>query len=127
MHASVIRASDVRISETPNAVMTTLASPTLGGTRDLSLWRVHARAGVVGPVHAFDTEQIWTLMTGEASFAVAGETFALNAGDTLCVAAHVTRQMTIKMDAEFIVSGHGSAKATTPGAESEGVTPPWIR
>jgi quercetin dioxygenase-like cupin family protein len=127
MVAAVTRSSDVRASETPNAVMTTLASPSLCGTRDLSLWRVHARAGAVGPVHVFDSEQIWTLVSGEASFIVDGETFALDAGDTIQLAANVTRQMNIAADAEFIVSGYGSAKATTPGSGTDGITPPWIR
>ncbi len=127
MVAAVTRSSDVRTSETPNAVMTTLASPSLSGTEDLSLWRVCAQAGAVGPVHAFDSEQIWTLMTGEASFIVDGETIALDAGDTIHLAAHATRQMTIAVDAEFIVSGRGSAKATTPGSDTDGITPPWIR
>lgn len=127
MPTAVTRAVDVRISETPNAVMTTLASPTLGGTQDMSLWRVQARAGTVGPVHTFDTEQIWTLVSGDALFVVDGETFALNAGDTIHLAAHATRQMNIAADAEFIVSGYGSAKVTAPGTDSDGITPPWIR
>lgn len=127
MAAAVTRSSDIRTSETPNAVMTTLASPSLSGTRDLSLWRVHAKAGAVGPINAFDSEQIWTLMTGEASFVVDGEMIALGEGDTIHLAATATRQMTIAADAEFIASGYGSAKVTAPGADSDGMTPPWIR
>jgi quercetin dioxygenase-like cupin family protein len=127
MYGAVVRSTDVRVSETPNAVMTTLASPTLAGTHDLSVWRVRARAGVAGPVHAFDSEQVWTLVSGAASFVLEGETLALDAGDTIFLAGHVMRQMVIAADAEFIVAGFGTAKATTPAEASGGVTPPWIR
>ena len=36
----VVRAADTRRTETPNATMTTLASPTLGASGGLSLWQV---------------------------------------------------------------------------------------
>ena len=50
---SVIRCGEARRTETPNAVMTTLASPTLGGARQ-ALWRVDMTGGQAGPLHAFD-------------------------------------------------------------------------
>lgn len=37
MDATVIRAADARRTETTNATMTTLASPTLGGPTTISL------------------------------------------------------------------------------------------
>lgn len=127
MLTTVVRANDIRVSETPNAVMTTLASPSLNGTQGLSMWRVRAREGVVGRVHAFDSEQIWTLVCGRASFLVEGETFSLAPGDTIHLAANATRQMMIAADAEFIVTGHGAAKVIAHGSASDGITPPWIR
>ena len=38
------------IFETPNAVMRTLASPSLGAA-DLAVWTVEMRAGQAGPLH----------------------------------------------------------------------------
>lgn len=37
--------------------MTTLASPTQGGTTTLSLWRTAMRAGQRGPQHRFDVDK----------------------------------------------------------------------
>jgi hypothetical protein len=54
----VVKRADARITSTPNATMTTLASPTLGATDGRSLWVVDMTAGATGPMHIFDTEQI---------------------------------------------------------------------
>ncbi|WP_051133001.1 hypothetical protein [Nocardia paucivorans] len=67
----IIRQSETRRTETPDAVMTTLASPTLGGSSQL-LWRVEMTADNRGPMHSCDTEQIWTILTGRASFDLDG-------------------------------------------------------
>ena len=58
MAASLVRAAQARRTETPNALMTTLASPSQGPTAGLSMWLVEMRAGQQGPAHVFDTEQI---------------------------------------------------------------------
>ena len=62
MATSLVRAGQARRTETPNALMTTLASPSQGPTAGLSMWRVEMRAGQQGPPHAFDTEQVWHLL-----------------------------------------------------------------
>ena len=73
----VIRNAESRRTETPNAVMTTLASPTQGGAGQ-AVWRVDMRPGQSGPLHAIDTEQVWTVrrvsadpLAGFAAIAVA--------------------------------------------------------
>ncbi|WP_157186849.1 hypothetical protein [Nocardia jiangxiensis] len=63
----VIRTTERRRSETPAGVMTTLASPTVGDTAGLSMWQVDMTAGASGPLHVFDSEQIWTVLDGELS------------------------------------------------------------
>jgi len=46
-----IRTADQRVVTTPNASMTTLASPTQGPSDDLAMWRVEMHAGQRGPMH----------------------------------------------------------------------------
>src|SRR5215469_9563384 len=66
----VIRHADSRRTETPNALMTTLASPTQGGAGH-SVWRVDMRPSQAGPLHAIDTEQVWTVLDGGATIELA--------------------------------------------------------
>ena len=65
MSATPIRAAHARRTETPNAFMTTLASPSQGPTEHLSMWLVDMRAGQQGPPHFYDAEQIWHLLEGD--------------------------------------------------------------
>lgn len=89
----VIRHAESRRTETPNAVMTTLASPTQGGAGQ-SVWRVEMRPGQAGPLHAMDTEQIWTVLAGQATVLVGDETVLVTPGDTLVIPADVPRRVT---------------------------------
>lgn len=88
----IIRATDSRRTETPNGVMTTLASPTQGGTRQ-SVWRVEMAPAASGPEHAFDTDQIWTVVDGGARIDLDGETVTVASGDTVIIPADAQRQV----------------------------------
>jgi quercetin dioxygenase-like cupin family protein len=88
----VIRDTDARRTTTPNGVMTTLASPTRGGSGH-SVWRVQMPAGARGPVHAFDTDHVWTVLTGAARIIVADEPVTVRRGDTVILPANVPRQV----------------------------------
>jgi quercetin dioxygenase-like cupin family protein len=123
---STVRAAESRRTETPNATMTTLASPTLGPSTDLSLWRVEMEAGAVGPLHTFDREQLWTVLDGELTITVEGATTDLAAGDTIVIPAAVERQVHARTAARLIVCGAGDAVAAVPGEEDPRGTPPWI-
>ncbi|GAA2106968.1 cupin domain-containing protein [Actinomadura alba] len=122
----VIRTAEGRSTETPNAVMTTLASPTLGGTGQ-SLWRVDMRPGAQGPLHVFDTEQIWSVVGGAATVELDGETFGVGPGDTVVMPPAVQRQITADPLAGFaaVVTAAGNARAGLPDGTDRGV-PPWI-
>lgn len=128
MPAVRIASSDTRVTETPNAVMTTLASPTLGGTTTLSLWRATMRAGQCGPWHAFDVEQAWHLLDGAATIAVDTEIVHLAVGDTLVLPAGSQRQVSTEVGAVFVVSGPADGVATpiSAGVPGEPVSPAWI-
>ena len=123
---ATVRAGDNRRTETPNATMTTLASPTLGPTDGLALWRVEMEAGVVGPLHEFDSEQLWTALAGELTITVDGTPSDVAAGDTIVIPAGVERQVAARTAARLIVCGHGDTVVSVPGEEAPRGTPPWI-
>ena len=128
MPAVKIARSDSRVTETPNASMTTLASPTQGGTTTLSLWRVTMHRGQCGPRHTFDVEQAWHLLDGTAAIAVDADTFELSRGDTLVVPAGTRRQISTESGAEFVITGlaNGMATPISPEGPGEPVSPAWI-
>ena len=114
-----------RVTETPNAVMTTYASPTQGSA-GLSLWRVEMKQGAQGPLHVFDSEQIWTALSGTASVELGDDTIDLLEGQTIVFPAGVTRRITAGREFAALVAGHGSAKVFVPGEDADRGTPAWI-
>lgn len=106
--------------------MTTLASPSSGGSHDISLWRVVLSAGQAGPVHRIDGEQIWTVQTGSAAVTVDGTATTLRAGDTIVIPAEAERQIAAEGDVTFLVCGHPGSRAFAAGQPAEGVIPPWV-
>jgi quercetin dioxygenase-like cupin family protein len=116
----------MRRTETPNAVMTTLASPTQGPTGQLSVWRIAMRPGQRGPRHVFDGEQVWHVLSGEVDFTVGDETYRLSAGDAIVLPAQAERQVTAVTATEIIACGPGSVIASVPGEEAPRGTPEWI-
>ncbi|MDD7941268.1 cupin domain-containing protein [Actinomycetospora lutea] len=123
--STLIRRADARRTTTPNATMTTFASPTQGASRQ-ALWRVEMAPGAQGPDHVMAGEQIWTVVGGAARVAVAGEEVELGPGDTLVLPPGVPRR--IHADAErgleAVVTGPGDDRASGPGREP--VVPAWI-
>lgn len=126
MAMSLVRAGRARRTETPNALMTTLASPSQGPTAELSMWLVEMRAGQQGPPHVFNTEQIWHLLEGEAEVTVDTERLVLGPGDTAVLRAGTERQVSARADARLVVCGHGDAVVHVPGEAAPRGTPPWI-
>ena len=122
----VVRSTERRRSETPAGVMTTLASPTVGATTGLSMWEVAMTAGASGPLHVFDSEQIWTVLHGELSVAIAGQREDLRSGDTIVIPAHLERQVFAQTDVRLVVCGYGNAIAQVPGEPEPRGTPAWI-
>jgi quercetin dioxygenase-like cupin family protein len=121
----LVRSDTTRRVETPNAVMTTYASPTQGGSRQ-ALWRVEMAPGALEPVHVMGDEQIWMVLDGGATVTVdddrvevaVGDTVVLEAGRTRRIAADPGRGLTA------IVTGRGADVASGPGHEP--TVPPWI-
>jgi quercetin dioxygenase-like cupin family protein len=121
-----IRVIERRRSETPAGVMTTHASPTLGSTAGLSMWEVEMTEGESGPRHVFDSEQIWTVLEGEVSVSIVGETEVLGRGDTIVIPPELERQVVARTHVRLLVCGHGNAIARVPGEPAPRGTPAWI-
>ncbi|MFC4118633.1 cupin domain-containing protein [Nonomuraea zeae] len=123
---TVIRGAQARRSETPSGVMTTFASPTQGGA-SRSLWKVEAKPGVAGPVHDFDSEQVWSWLAGAATVELGGETFAVAAGDVVVMPAHTVRQVLADPENGYVavVTAPAGARAMSADGADYGV-PPWI-
>jgi quercetin dioxygenase-like cupin family protein len=96
----VIRRAETRRTDTPNAVMTTLASPTQGGAGQ-AVWRVDMRPGQAGPLHAIDTEQVWTVLDGGAAVELDGQVLTVGPGDTLILPADAPRRVSADPAAGF--------------------------
>ncbi len=122
---TVLRAADLRVTATPNATMTTLASPSQNESSELCLWTVEFVAGASGPEHTMDTEQVWYLERGTVRCEVGAVEHRLEPGDVIRLAGGISRRFHADSDARFIVCGLPGAVATTPESD-EGVIPPWI-
>lgn len=120
----VVRLADARVTVTPNATMTTCASPTQGGAH-LAVWRVAMEPGSAGPRHTFDVEQVWTVTGGGAEIETDGEQVTLDPGDTVVLPAGSARRI-VATDSGFtaLVVAAAGARAATPGGEP--VLPAWI-
>jgi quercetin dioxygenase-like cupin family protein len=115
---TVIRRAESRRTETPNAVMTTLASPSLGGAGH-AVWRVDMNPGQTGPLHAWDAEQVWTVLAGGAAVELGGEMLAVGPGDTLIMPANAPRRVSADRAAGLaaLVVAPAGARAYTPDSE----------
>jgi quercetin dioxygenase-like cupin family protein len=90
------------------------------------MWTVDMSAGQRGPLHTFDSEQIWTLTEGEASIDVDGERIHLAPGDTLTLPGGSERQITAEKTSRMIVCGYGGAIVSVNGETDPRGTPSWI-
>jgi quercetin dioxygenase-like cupin family protein len=133
----VIRSAETRRTETPNAVMTTLASPTQGESAQ-AVWRVEMRPGQPGPLHGIDAEQVWTVLAGGASIEVGADVARLHRGDTIVLPAGIARRITADTDGglvaivaapagmrAFFVKGT-AADPQPEDADADKMVPAWV-
>ena len=120
----IVRAAQRRTITTPNATMTTLASPTLGGAES-SLWLVEMPAGIQGPEHSFAGEVLWSITAGSARVLVDGVEHPLEAGDTIVIPAGELRQFTAGATGFSGVVTVRDGEVTRGDGQSAGV-PPWV-
>jgi quercetin dioxygenase-like cupin family protein len=121
-----VRGDAARRTATPNAVMTTCASPTQGGSETLSLWTVEMDAGAAGPIHVFHSEQLWTVLSGRLEVTLEEAVFELVDGDSIVLPAGATRQLRAITPTRTAVGGRGDAVVRVVGEEAPRGTPEWI-
>lgn len=126
MSIQPVRGSDARRSTTPNAVMTTCASPSQGGSEALSLWTVEMDAGASGPFHVFDSEQLWTVRSGQLEVTIDDTTFELEEGDSIVLAAGAVRRVRAITAARAVACGRADAIVRVVGEDDPRGTPEWI-
>ena len=119
---AVIRSADARRVETPNATMTTLASPRVGGAAH-ALWRVDMAPGQAGPLHRSDVEQVLTVTAGRLRLRVDGHEEELTTGDTAVVPAGALRRVEAPEGLQVLVSAVPTANAVLPDGTDRGVLP----
>ncbi|MBW0124436.1 cupin domain-containing protein [Pseudonocardia oceani] len=120
----VVRHADARRTTTPNATMTTHASPTQGGSAQLAVWTVEMTPGAAGPPHTFDVEQVWTVLDGRVRADVDDEHHDLGPGDVLVLPAGAVRRVHAVDAFRAVVAAPAGARATP--VDGEPVLPPWI-
>lgn len=125
MSFQIVRAEETRRTETPNATMTTLSSPSVSGASDTSLWIVEMEAGATGPVYAMENEQHWHVIDGTLQCEIDGTTHVLQPGDTLRIDGGIARQFCAITSVRIVVTGRSADHAITfEGAPP--VVPGWI-
>jgi quercetin dioxygenase-like cupin family protein len=119
----VVTENSDRVTTTPNASMTPLATPSLG-SRELSTWRVQMKAGADGPVHVIDREQIWLPIAGTFDITIDGEVKRVGPGQVAIVPAGATRQIRAGEAVEALVCMAIGGMARVPGSDAP-VPLPW--
>lgn len=110
---------------TPNATMTTLASPSVGGAAS-SVWIVRMDPGVEGPEHAFEDEVVWAVTQGEAILQYSNLEARLQAGDTVVLPGRQMRRF-VAGAAGFEAFASTRAPGTvTRGDDGSTAVPPWV-
>jgi quercetin dioxygenase-like cupin family protein len=109
----VITAAQAVVHETPNAVMTTVAAPSLGADL-LAAWEVRMRPGQRGPQHTSDQELVWVVLEGAAHVHLDGEALVAGAGDTAILPAHATRTIAAPAGLRAVGATTGGALVRTP-------------
>jgi quercetin dioxygenase-like cupin family protein len=90
------------------------------------MWEVRMDAGSRGPLHVFDSEQVWTILAGALEVTIADEHERLAVGDTIVFPPGVARQIAAVEGAHALVCGFGDAAVFVPGEDAPRGTPPWI-
>ena len=90
---TVIPAAERRTTTTPNATMTTCATPTQGQA-GLALWITAMAPGAQGPWHRLDGEQVLTVLSGALTLEHGGAAVRLGVGDTAVLRADEERRIT---------------------------------
>lgn len=107
--------------ETPNAVMHTLAAPSLG-SRELSVWEVAMDAGQSGPAHTADHEQVLVLLEGALRCELGAEVVNVTPGDAIVLPAGGERRIHAEARSRALVASAAAPSVTTPDGSRRPLT-----
>jgi quercetin dioxygenase-like cupin family protein len=108
----LVTAAQAVVHETPNAVMTTVAAPSLGAAR-LAAWEVVMQPGQRGPRHSSDHEQVWVVLDGAAHVELDGDALVARTGDTAILPAGALRTIAAPEGLRALVATTGGARVRT--------------
>lgn len=123
---AIVTASAHRSVTTPNATMTTLVSPTLGGA-SASLWRVEMGPDARGPEHAFVTEVLWTITAGTATLTMDGISADLAVGDTAVLPADRPRRWAAGTEGFTALVTTAAPGGVWRDDRATVAVPPWVQ
>ena len=121
----IVRAEDRRVTTTPNATMTTVASPSLGESTG-SLWWVEMNPKAENPEHAVGEEVVWAVTSGQATIWLGGQAHDLLAGDTAVLPAGIMRRIVAGPDGFTAAVTTASPTLVTRADGLPAVIPPWV-
>jgi len=110
------------VHETPNAVMRTLAAPSVGAT-ELAVWEVAMTDGQAGPAHSVDHEQVWVVLQGALSVHLGEETLQVGPGDAAILPVGDERRIVAEGDVRALVSSMAAPTVRTQDGGQRAL--PW--
>lgn len=122
---AVNRRADAQISETPNGVMCTLASPARHGSA-IAVWDVTLQPGASGPDHWIDVDQVYVVLSGSLRVAIDGIDETASSGDSVVIPGGALRRIATAGNdpVTALVSMPAGGQVSTPsGSHSGGL--PW--
>ena len=108
----LVRSAAATVHTTPNAIMRTLAAPSVGAA-ELAVWEVAMSDGQAGPSHRVDHEQVWVVLQGALSVHLGEETLQVGLGDAAILPAGDERRIVAGGDILALVSSMAAPSVHT--------------
>ena len=114
-----------RTVATAAATMRTLVTPSTSPAMDMAVWRTELPAGVAGPKHTIDGDQLIVVVSGTVSVGLGDTAHEVNAGDAFLLPGGAPRVIAAAggEPATTITVGHPGALATV--GDGQPVQVPW--
>lgn len=120
----LIRNTESQSFQTPNALVTPMATPRLGSDQ-ISVIRQKMGNGKSNPTHTQTSEEVMVMLSGTVTVTVDKEIVSLSAGDTLIVPAEVPHSIenTSGGESEWLIISPVGMQFKGPTGEL--MTPEW--
>lgn len=114
-------------SDEPPTLSLAALTPRLGST-DIAVIRQMAPAGIVGPAHSHDRDEIQIVLNGNLSVEADGNATTLEPGDALLVPAETVHQLrnTGAQEAQWLTVSRAGVRFFLPGG-GEVPAPDWAQ